>query len=159
MKLKINTLAIFALTLVIVLSHTHTVLAQNYDWCDILAYVTDLVNENEILSFTVLDPPVDSGITNELHAEINDEDVEFPISPGDTVVVNYQDVEVTISNLIPHITEGTYVVTWSGEANSVTINAVEIPEFPSFLTIPLFISATLLAVIVFRRKQISKKIK
>jgi hypothetical protein len=63
---------------------------------------------------------------------------------------------------------GNYTVeaTYETHSNSTTVNMTEnredtltldfvVPEFPSFLVLPLFMIATLLAVIVYRRKEIS----
>jgi hypothetical protein len=38
---------------------------------------------------------------------------------------------------------------------STTVDVVIIPEFPSFLILPLFMIATLLAVIVYRKKNMN----
>jgi len=57
----------------------------------------------------------------------------------------------------------TVEVTYESYSNNTTVNMTEnqqreilvIPEFPSFLMLPLFMIATLLAVIVYRRKKVS----
>jgi hypothetical protein len=46
-------------------------------------------------------------------------------------------------------------VTYQGPADSVEINSSEIPEFSSYLILPLFMITTLLAAVVLRRKRTS----
>lgn len=47
---------------------------------------------------------------------------------------------------------GGYLTTWSFSLRITESNVWAVPEFPSFLLLPLFIMATLLTVIVYRRK-------
>ena len=70
------------------------------------------------------------------------------LSPGDTVVVSYSFFYVT--DLDYSAESG--ILKYTGPADSVTINAAEIPEFPTSLIIPLFMIATLLTTMVYRRK-------
>ncbi len=51
---------------------------------------------------------------------------------------------------------GPYLTTWSAEFSITDSNIWVIPEFPSFLLLPLFIISTLLAVIFYRRKHVTK---
>ena len=67
------------------------------------------------------------------------------LNPGDLVIVReYVDTKLTTSS--DH-------VLYQGPASQVDLNGTEvIPEFPSFLILPLFMIATLLGAVILRRK-------
>jgi hypothetical protein len=48
---------------------------------------------------------------------------------------------------------GSYTTTWGLSMPISYTNLWIVPEFPSFLILPLFMMATLLAIIAFRRKR------
>ena len=50
------------------------------------------------------------------------------------------------------IWDGPYVIDANNKDNYPLMGQPTIPEFPSFIILPLFMIATLLAVIVYRRK-------
>jgi hypothetical protein len=47
-----------------------------------------------------------------------------------------------------------FTITFEGEARYVRLNKVDIPEFPPIIIVPLFMTATLLA-LIYRRKSVS----
>jgi len=68
-------------------------------------------------------------------------------------------VEISLEGLTPddvEFYESSGHLLYDGPADSITVNEVEIPEFPSFLILPLFMIATLLAAIVLRKKLTSQ---
>ena len=150
MKLKTILLATYALFLIIVLSHGTLVFAQTWTTCVVNAQTTDFVVDetNGFFSFTVISP--DPGTTNTITAMKfgSSESYEGSLSPGDTVVVRY--TGLTAND--PVYSSGSGYLYYQGPADSVTINETEIPEFPLFLILPLFMIATLVAVIGYRRK-------
>ena len=79
--------------------------------------------------------------------------------------MDYNSTSQRYYTTIPGQSEGTYVrynITAYDNAENLAVKEGEgqdytvIPEFPSFLILPLFMVATLLAVIVYRRKHSSK---
>ena len=90
------------------------------------------------------------GTTNSISAvKYGGESYEEFLSPGDTVVVSYTGFAADDLVVFP---ESGHLI-YQGPADTVTINGTEIPEFPVFLILPIFMIATLLVVIVYRRKR------
>ena len=153
MKLKIGVLVASTLFLVIALFNVPLMFAQDPVYaCMLNVKCTNLVTDeaNGFFSFTVSSP--DTGTPNSITAIKYSDGVENSkiLSPGDTVVVSYSFFYA--SDLV-YSTE-TGILSYTGPADSVTINASEIPEFSSILSIPLLTIATLL-VIIYRRKHTS----
>ena len=152
MKLKIGFIVASTLFLVIALFNAPLTFAQPWDWCVVNAQSTDLVTDETdgFFSFTVISP--DPGTTNSISAAIfGGENYEELLSPGDTVVVRY--TEFVADDLVVFPESGHVI--YQGPADSVTINGTLIPEFPLFLVLPLFMTATLLATIFYRRRHFS----
>ena len=149
MKMKIGFIVASTLFLIVISCISPLAFAQTYYWCVVNAQSTDLVVDetNGVFSFTVIS--ADPGTTNSISAAIfGGENYEEFLSPGDTVVV--RNTGFVADDLV--VFPGSGHLIYQGPADSVTINTVEIPEFPSFLILPLFMIATLLAAIVYRRK-------
>ena len=151
MKLKIGFIVFSTLILVIALFNAPLTFAQDPVYaCMLNVKCTNLVTDetNGFFSFTVSSP--DTGTPNSITAIKYSDGVENSkiLSPGDTVVVSYSFFYVT--DLDYSAESG--ILKYTGPADSVTINAAEIPEFPTSLIIPLFMIATLLTTMVYRRK-------
>ena len=153
MKLKIGLLVTSTLFLVIALFNASLTFAQETNYaCIVDVKCTNLVADetNGFFSFTVSTP--DAGTANRITAINMTSGYEHVrnVSLGDTVVVSYSFFYA--SDLV-YSTE-TGILRYTGPADSVTINATEIPEFSSILSIPLLTIATLL-VIIYRRRHTS----
>ena len=149
MKLKIGFIVIPMLFLVLVLSNVNFVFAVTWDTSIVNAQSTDLVIDetNGSFSFTVTSP--DPGTANSISVvnQASGENHVADLSPGDTVEVKY--TGFTADDLV-HSPESGYL-NYMGPADSVKINALTIPEFPFFLIIPLFMIATFMVIIVYKR--------
>jgi hypothetical protein len=99
-----------------------------------------------LFDFEVIAPQ--AGTPNTIIASDDAHTYTINLVPGDLVVVR---VEGLTSEVMTY-TEASGHLMYSGPADSITVNEVEIPEFSSFLIVPLFVIASLLAVIVLRRK-------
>jgi len=147
--------------LVIALFNTPMLFAQiSWDVVQISAYGTDLVQGDTIaeqLSFIVVAPPPGSEITNTMYVlnEDSGENYTKTLSPGDFVGITYIDyspsIETTAGSEPNH-----WIISYDGGARSARINYTDIPEFSPILIVPMFIAATLLA-LVYRRKRTSQK--
>ena len=127
-------------------------------------YGTDVLLDdvNGILRFKVLEHPL--GYEQLLGAGKNTTDVTKPIdalpiletlSEGDIVELNFKDCEYSEKMVQPIPLTDNYLIAYVGQANSVTINAVEIPEFTGFLLLTVFMSATFTAILL--RKSVLKE--
>ena len=155
MKLKIGFIVASTLFLIVVLS-TPFAFALTWDACIVNGYGKDLVVDetNGFFSFTAVDPftpAILNVITAVNHA--SSDSMEVFLSQNDTVVVSYTGFVATDLVLFPTTEPGVlYQMYYQGPADSVTINQIVIPEFPSILIMPLFMISTLLAAIVYRKK-------
>ena len=148
MKLKIGFVVASALLLMLVLS-TSLAFAQTYDWCVVNAQSTDLVVDeaNGRFSFTVISP--NPGTTNSISAvKYGGESYEEFLSPGDTVVVRYTGFVADDLVVFP---ESGHLI-YQNPADSVTINTVEIPEFPSWTLMLVALTVVAVAVAIYKRK-------
>ena len=147
MNKKIGVAVASTLFLIVVLSIPLAFAQAGYNPCEVNVQTDDLYFfTGNSFSFHVITPI--SGTPNTIIASDDAHTYTINLVPGDYVVVS---VEGITSDLITY-TEASGHVVYSGPADSVTIDEVEIPEFPSFLILPLFMIATLLAAIVLRRK-------
>jgi len=124
------------------------------------AYYDDFstsTTNTERFEFTVATPPSGSGITNtiEVRDDNTGENYTETIPIGTVVRVNYQNSNPITNNVDQDPGTQSYIIDYEGEVESITINAVEIPEFTSIILVPLFITATLLA-IIYKRNVITK---
>ena len=154
MKLKIGFIVASTLFLIIVLCNVYLVFAQTWTTCVVSCNCTNYVMDetNGFFSFTVA--PQNPSVTNTITVvnQLSGENHAETLSLGDTVVVRYTQLLATDPVYSPEVSG---FLNYMGPADSVTINAVEIPEFPLILIIPLFMTATLLA-LIYRRKRTSQ---
>jgi len=106
------------------------------------------------LEYTIVAPPSGSEITNLISATNveSGENYTVNLSPDERVALIYAYVIVDkiIVEPIPESTN--YIIEFEGEAWSLMINGSTIPEFPPILIAPMFMIATLLA-LVYKRKR------
>jgi len=164
MNNKIGLLFFCTLFLVTALVCVPLTLAQiRWDYCKVDAYGTNLndysdsTTNTERFSFTVATPPTGSEITNTIEVKNNDGSGNFTeiLEFGQTILVDYLNSVPSRNNVDPAAESNYFIIDYEGEVSSVTINSVDIPEFSTILIVPMFIAATLLA-IVYRRKRSSQ---
>jgi len=138
--------------LVLLVLFTPFAFAQSWSYCYLSAPGTEITIDeaNGFFSFTVKygEPGAPSRV--ELSNSSNSAFFERNFEVGDTVFVSYSGFQAEDLDVSPQDQ-----LTYEGQVDSVTLNAVVIPEFPSFLILPLFMMATLLAAIVYGRKRTS----
>lgn len=133
-------------------AYSQEVFAQNYQLVIVTAYGRDIIDDpaNGILSFTVVES---SGESSQVAIDVEKDgthDILEEFSPGDTVTVTYDPSYLVVNKFFipdPQNPPNQRII-WEGEADSVTINSIEIPEFPVFLIPPIFLMATLLAIVI-----------
>lgn len=144
MNKKIGFVVASTLFLIVVLS-APLAFAQPWQSCELNCQGETISVATGYFSFYAVPPRPD--IPNTVTVTGGGNTYTWELVPGDLVIV-YGYVETSLQTSSDHIT-------YQGPADSATINAVEIPEFPSFLILPLFMMATLLAAIGLRRKRTS----
>jgi hypothetical protein len=128
-------------------------------------YGKDVLNDslNGILRFTVLNHPL--GWQQYLGASKNVSDVSKPINAlpilktlneGEIIEINYKDCEYTNFTITQDPLQN-YWIAYIGQANSATINTVEIPEFSSIIATTTFFAVTI-AIVFISLKLPPKKI-
>jgi hypothetical protein len=140
-----------------------TLAQTEWDYCKISAYGTGLddystsTSNQDRLAFTVVEPPSGSNITNTVEVKDNasGENYTINLAVGERVYIDYQYRIVTENYQTPTSDPDTLIIFYEGEVAQVTINNIDVPEFPIILIVPLFMAATLMA-IVYRRKNISQ---
>ena len=158
MNVKIGLSVACTMFLVIVLFNVPLMFAQERTWelCQISAYGTEVEDEFEVslVRFTAVVPPTGSEITNTIKVMDSDtgENITINLSDGDRVSLNYEDV--IFKNIMVAPVENHYSIYYEGGATFISINSAEIPEFASIVIIPMFMIATLVA-LVYRRKRSS----
>jgi len=159
MNKKIGFIVVSTLFLVIALFSAPLTFAQiPWDYCKVSAYGTNLVEFEGTSNpyryeFTVAALPSGTEITNTVEVMDYDsgENYTINLSIGNIVRVTYDNVN-PISNIIVPASESLhYTFDYEGPITSVTVNAIDVPEFPPILIVPLFMTATLLS-IIYRRK-------
>ena len=157
MEKKIGFIAISTLIIITTLFCIQLTFAQYWHSVKVNAYGTNFLENNlggASLEFRVVEPPSGLEIPNTI-CGIN-------IESGENCTVNLlpdQNVIVTFSNMaVDHLSieegpeSGNYIISYEGEAGWLMVNGADIPEFPPILIVPLFMTATLLA-IIYRRKR------
>jgi hypothetical protein len=140
-----------------------TLAQTEWDYCKISAYGTGLddystsTSNQDRLAFTVVEPPSGSNITNTVEVKDNasGENYTINLAVGERVYIDYQYRIVTENYQTPTSDPDILIIFYEGEVAQVTINNIDVPEFPIILIVPLFMAATLMA-IVYRRKNISQ---
>ncbi|MEM3641668.1 MAG: LamG domain-containing protein, partial [Candidatus Bathyarchaeia archaeon] len=121
-------------------------------------YVTDVFHDtiNCILRFRVLEHPL--GHQQLLSASTNTSDALKPINElpilkilnvSDIVEINYKNCNYTQLSVEQEPLTNNYWITYAGQANSVTINSTEIPEF-TFVAIIATLLFAALGIIIFK---------
>jgi hypothetical protein len=141
MHKKIGFVVASTLFLIIVLSTT-LAFGQPWQTCELNCIGETITTATGYFSFYAASPRPDT--PNKVIVTGGGETYTWDLVIGDLVIV-YGYLETDLATSGDHIT-------YLGPASSVTINAVEIPEFSSFLILPLFMMATLLGAVVLRRK-------
>ena len=158
MKLKIGSIAICTMLIVIIFSSMPLIFAQGQIWetCQISAYGTAIEEDIEVKSFrfTTVTPPAGLEIPNTIYMMDNDngENYTITLAEGDVVVVNYEDVNIMDFEVASE--QSRWTILFDGSVSFVSVNSTPIPEFSTILIVPMFVLATLLA-IIYRRKRVS----
>ena len=133
---------------------------REWDYAKVSAYGTyyddflTSTTNTERFEFTVAVPPSGSEITNTVEVRDNDsgENYTITLQIGNVVRVDYQNTSPLVNRVDQTPGSLNYIIDYEGDVASITINAIDIPEFPSILLVPLFMTVTLLA-IIYRRKR------
>ena len=152
---------LFLVTALICVPLTFAQLSWGY--CKVDVYGTNLndysdsTTNTERFQINVAAPPSGSEITNTIEVRDTNRGEEYneTLSVGDIVYVNYQNANPIQNTQNPASESGYFIISYEGEVSSVTINAIDIPEFSPILIVPMFIAATLLA-FAYRRKRTSQ---
>jgi hypothetical protein len=161
MNKKIGFIVVSTLFLVIVLFNASLTLAQPniWDYVAVSGYGTLVGEEGETnFRFIVATPPTGSEITNTVYVQRNSAPVENytrPLLPGEEIYLTHSRVDVPIVRSITPASEPDHFnIVFEGQARYIQVDAAYIPEFPTILIIPMFMMATLLA-LVYRRRRAS----
>ena len=128
-----------------------------WDSCKVSAYgfgFTEMeTGEIRSISFNVAAPPSGSDITNTLEVMdiVTGENYSITLSSGDAIVIRYDSYPPLSYTATPAAESNHYIINFEGAVVNVTIGGAVVPEFPPILAVPLFITATLLA-IIYKRK-------
>lgn len=144
--------------------HSYYDALQEADVTDVTpVYGTSVLqdNANGILRFKVIDNH--EGYTQLLGASKNVADVGQAIDAlpilktlyiGDTVEINFKDCQYSLKSVTQINQTSNYLIQYVGQANSVTINAVQVPEFTNITAVLL---SAMLAIILISLKLPLKK--
>ena len=161
---KILRLAVVVILIIVVgsfavsLPHAQPTPEILWDYCMVSACGNDLDEHYEFgvnrYEFTVVEVLPGSEANNTIYVANYDSGENFTknLSNGEKVFVRWDSYTPIRNDIIPAEESGHYTFFFEGTA-MVLINSVDIPEFPTFLVIPMFITASLLA-IFYRKKQI-----
>jgi len=156
---KIGLLSISILILVIAFVNVTSTFAQvHWDYCKLSAYGTnvaeEVIGEIERTVFNVVEPPTGSDITNTV--EVTDyatgENYSLNLPVGISVTIRYEGINPINYTMVPASESNHYIIYYEGEVVRVAIAGTDVPEFPPILIVPLFMTATLLA-LIYRRKR------
>ena len=133
-----------------------------WDNCKISAYglsvnfedYSSSTSNQQRYEFTVANPPEGSNIINtiEVMDDSSGQNYTINLQEGQRVYVNYQNWGPSVNTQTPADDQDYLIILYEGGVEEVQINRVDIPEFPIALIVPLFMTATLLA-LVYRRKR------
>ena len=159
MNEKRNFVFVSTLIIVIVSVLTSSALAQmEWDYCTISAYGTFAELPTEYgFAFITATPPTGSDIPNTIYVikYSSGENYTNNLIPGDRVQVSILDANVDTMEFNPASEADHFTITFAGEARTATLNEQTIPEFSPILIAPLFMTATILA-IIYRKKRSSQ---
>lgn len=116
-------------------------------------YSTSTSNQDRF-EFTVANPPEGSNITNTLFVmdSGSGENYTINLEEGQRIYVNYQTWNPSVNTQTPAEDSDYLNILYDGGVLEVQINRVDVPEFSPILIAPMFVIATLLA-IIYRRRQ------
>ena len=164
MNKKIRLIVATTSILVVSLFYSQLTFAQEryWDYIKLSGYGTDLYEGDNTMGDTIFEfivdvPPSGSEIPNsvEMVRYVSDENYTITFLIGDLVRVQHEGL-IPINLTLTPVSEGHHIIYYEGPANQVRYNgAFMIPEFPPILIIPLFMAATLLA-LIYRRKRTSQ---
>lgn len=157
MNKKIGYLIVFISFFIIASFNVSLILAQPAKWdvVHISAYGTGVDETDTTFSFIVATPPAGSDIENVIYVEHTDfnENYTTILTPGQNVIVSHSQVDDPLLRSIEPASEPDhFIILFDGEARYVRIDSADIPEFQTFMIIPLFIAATLLT-LIYKRKR------
>ena len=135
---------------------------KNWDYCKISAYgdrlndYSESTSNNERFEFYVAAPPTGSNITNTIEVLNYDtgENYTQNLSANNVVYVDYQFRNPIQKSLSQAAEPDHYVIIYEGEVAAVTVNRIDIPEFSPILILPLFMTATIMALIYKRKRTV-----
>lgn len=134
---------------------------RHWDYCIVSAYATnaDLFETGDIIyiEFNAAAPPAGSEITNTIYVINYDtgENYTKTLGVGDFVNVRWDGFVPEGYSIEPAADSVHSTISFEGEVFNVALNYTDIPEFSPILILPMFITATLLA-LVYRRIRTSK---
>jgi hypothetical protein len=134
---------------------------RHWDYCIVSAYATnaDLFETGDIIyiEFYAAAPPAGSEITNTIYVINYDtgENYTKNLGVGDFVTVRWDGFVPEGYSIEPAADSVHSTISFEGEVFNVALNYTDIPEFSPILVLPMFITATLLA-LGYRRKRTSK---
>ena len=157
MSKKIVFVVASTLFLVTALVSAPLTFAQIFNSVQISAYGTNVIEDNlgaASLEFTVVVPPAGSEIPNSISAHniASGENYTMNCSPGDSITMTFLNMQVDGIRVQPASEAYHFIISYEGEAGWLWVNGSDIPEFSPILIVPMFIAATLLA-LVYRRKR------
>lgn len=152
------------LLIVLVFMSFSLVLAQTeWDICEISAYAlavnfddyTTSTSNQDRYEFTVANPPAGSDITNTIFVMDSSTGQNYTVNleEGQRVYVNYQSWNPSVNTQTPAENPEYLIILYDGGVLEVQINRVDVPEFSPILIAPMFIAATLMA-IIYNKKRI-----
>lgn len=78
---------------------------------------------------------------------------------GDMVQIDFKDCEYSQKTVTQDPLTRNYLIIYAGQANSVTVNAIEvIPEFPTIMAMTILVLSTLTVLSLRKRKKEKKEI-
>ena len=160
MSKKIVFVVASTLFLVTALVSAPLTFAQIFNSVQISAYGTNVIEDNlgaGSLEFTVVVPPAGSEIPNSISAHniASGENYTMNCSPGDGVMLTFVNLQIDTYTLTAASEPNHFIIFYEGEAGWLQVNGATIPEFSPILIVPMFITATVLA-IIYRRKRTSQ---
>ena len=161
---KVNKKKVFFFSLIsilaIVLVYSPLTFAQElryWDYCKVSAYGYNFAEmetgDIRTTSFNVATPPSGSDITNTVEVMDYDAGENYTkiFSIDDAIIIRYDNYPPLNYTATPAADSNHYIIYFEGPVVNISIRGVAIPEFPPILIVPLFMTATLMA-LAYRRK-------
>lgn len=162
MNKKSRFLFSFFLVCLVFMSFSLVLAQTEWDVCEISAYglavnfddFSSSTSNQDRYEFTVANPPEGSNITNTIFVMDSSSGQNYTINleEGQRVLVNYQTWNPSVNFQTPADDPDYLVILYDGGVEQVAINSVDVPEFAPFLIAPMFIVATLMAIIYSRKR-------